>query len=179
MRAMLAAYRPPEAAPTPTGNETAGKAETRAVSCVGVCLWRWRVDPAVCQSWHLEFCHASSHGTQPRLTHPSSALPRGTTGAAGGWASFMRSLSLHTLCFLHVSGAAGGWASFMRSMPFPEPNVSRPFDIESLGLLGNWQELGGNFVLRPPGEGWVGREREESGALPVGALVPPSSCEEA
>jgi hypothetical protein len=45
-----------------------------------------------------------------------------------------------------------GFADWMRNVPFPEPNITRPFDIESLGLLGNWQELGGNFVLRPPGE---------------------------
>lgn len=36
--------------------------------------------------------------------------------------------------------------------PFSTPELELPrlFDLETLGLLGQWEEVGGNFLLRPP-----------------------------
>ncbi len=42
------------------------------------------------------------------------------------------------------AGAAGGGS------PFPEPGVPDFLDVKTLGLMGRWEEVGGNFLLRPP-----------------------------
>lgn len=44
------------------------------------------------------------------------------------------------------SVGGGGGPSFA----FPEPELPDFLDVKSLGLAGRWEEVGGNFLLRPP-----------------------------
>jgi acetyl esterase/lipase len=57
--------------------------------------------------------------------------------AAGGNSPF-------TNPFAGAAGASGG------GFPFPEPELPDFLDLKTLGLMGRWEEVGGNFLLRPP-----------------------------
>jgi len=48
------------------------------------------------------------------------------------------------------AGAAGGAGTSGGGFPFPEPELPDFLDLKTLGLMGRWEEVGGNFLLRPP-----------------------------
>jgi len=78
------------------------------------------------------------------MAEAESAADASGSEAAGGTSPF-------TNPFVGAAGQAG--ASSGGGFPFPEPELPDFLDLKTLGLMGRWEEVGGNFLLRPPDHG--------------------------